>query len=314
MASAPRSASEDTGVPQDRPRSLAGCQLSQGAGPVALLLPSPWPLSLPASLRFGSAFADLPVRCSHPTSLDPSSSCSLSLMSTVSAFTRGGREISPGKARETSPETVAYTHATRRILGLAASRQLDPVVVRLVGASLVFGSEVHLGLPPDPASRLRPCPSSDGFPPTGPREDFDQLVSCISSPPVSRPCWTHGWSPPSASPCQAHSPAPHPPTPGHATPWNMRAWPRALRLVACFAGRSGPTVGLRPPVGPACPGTVFASRVLREHRLGGRMPSRISPRVRRARVRTVSSARAADGLQGSHAGGVSIASSSSQRR
>ena len=60
-----------------------------------------------------------------------------------------------------------------------------------------------------------------------------------------------GWSPPSASPCQAHSPTPHPPTPGHATPWNMRAWPRIGETRGVFSGRSGPTVGLRPPVGPA---------------------------------------------------------------
>lgn len=82
----------------------AGCRLSQGAGPVALLFLSPWPPSLPASLRFGSAFADLPVLRSHPTSLDPSSSRLSSLMSTVSAFTHGDREISPGKNAKLHPK------------------------------------------------------------------------------------------------------------------------------------------------------------------------------------------------------------------
>jgi len=58
-----------------------------------------------------------------------------------------------------------------------------------------------------------------------------------------------------------------------------------------FCGAMGPTVGLRPPVGPAHAAMICASRVLREHRLGGRMLARTSSRVRRASSQAESRAR-----------------------
>src|SRR5215213_2486620 len=60
-------------------------------------------------------------------------------------------------------------------IGLRRRSPAHPRVGRLPGASLALGSALHLGLPPDPASRPRPCPLGGRFPPSGSREDFHLL-------------------------------------------------------------------------------------------------------------------------------------------
>ena len=90
---------------------------------------------------------------------------------------RGGREISPGKNVEFHANLSPLREPHEQILGLATERRLVPAVSRLIDASLVLSSALHLRLPSDPTSRSRPCLVGVWFPLQGPRKDLES--ACI---------------------------------------------------------------------------------------------------------------------------------------
>ena len=126
----------------------------------------------PRSVRLRPPFDGLPVLRDHPTPLVPSPLCPFVLVVTAYAARGGGREVSPGKNAELHANPVACTCPARRNLGFAAACRLTPRLARLVSASLVLGSALHLSLPPDRPSRGRPWLVGDGFRPSQSQEDF----------------------------------------------------------------------------------------------------------------------------------------------
>ena len=190
--SAPRVEQKEARLDPRQRRSLAGCRLSRTPVTIDPSFLWPWPPSLPDSRRFGPPFGGLPVLRGHPTSPVPSSPRSFVLDDYRREPPAGGQEISPGKKRRTSCEPVAFTRDRReRRSGLGASCRLDPAVACLIGASLVLSSTLHRRASIGPVLADTPLPLVTGSLRSGPRKDFDQLVSNITSPSVLRPCWTH---------------------------------------------------------------------------------------------------------------------------
>lgn len=71
----------------------------------------------------------------------------------------GGQEISLGKSMTFRPKPTPLRVASDGPPKLAACGRLAPTTTRLLSVSLSLGSAPHPGLPPDPTSRPRPCPS-----------------------------------------------------------------------------------------------------------------------------------------------------------
>ena len=175
--SAPRSLQTLVSRHPLRRRPLSGCWLSRGTVRAVLPICWPWSPSLLALLRrLGPPFDGLPVLRDHPTSLVPSPSRPFVL---DGYRLRGGREISHGKNAELRTDPSPLRAPARWNSGSAAVGRLTRWRTPC-GASLPFGSVLHLRLPPDASSRTfrlhlrrqRPCHFGVGFPPSGSREDF----------------------------------------------------------------------------------------------------------------------------------------------